>query len=220
MDKKTRSQYHSAVRQAKINSDILKSNSIAKTFAENDPSKFWQDIHQFIGKTLNNIDGETDSNEIANNFACKNEKSYNTVSFNKIEMNELMQDVTSDIKHRCIEGGCNSQHQISVTNIESAIKHIKSNKKDGFDDVSTSHLIHASSVLNIQKSLLFTAMLHHGFSPSQFRFSKLIPIVKNRRKSLHDSNNYRAIALSSIMGKVFDWVLLELCSSSFNNNNK
>ena len=44
-DKKTRSQYHYAVRQAKINSDILKSNSIAKTFAENDPSKFWQDIH-------------------------------------------------------------------------------------------------------------------------------------------------------------------------------
>ena len=58
-------------------------------------------------------------------------------------MNELMQDVTSDIKHRCIEGGCNSQHHISVNhNIESAMKHIKSYKKDGFDDVSTSHLIH------------------------------------------------------------------------------
>ena len=63
---KTRSQYHYAVRQAKINSDIVKSNSIAKTFAENDPSKFWQDINKFIGKksiSPNNIDGETDSNK-------------------------------------------------------------------------------------------------------------------------------------------------------------
>ena len=199
----------------------MKSNSIGKTFAENDPSKFWQDIHKFIGKkriSPNNIDGETDSNKIANNIACKYEELYNTVSFNQIEMNELMENVTSDIKHRCIEGGCNSQHHISVTNIESAMKHIKSNKKDGFDDVSTSHLIHASSVLSIHMSLLFTAMLHHGFSPSQFRFSKLIPIVKNKRKSLHDSNNYRAIALSSIMGKVFDWVLLNLYSSSFNTS--
>ena len=67
-------------------------------------------------------------------------------------MNELMQNVTQIIHrciHRCIEGGCNSQHHISVTNIESAMKHIKSNTKDGFDDVSTSHLIHASSVLKI-----------------------------------------------------------------------
>ena len=148
---KTRSHYHYAVRQAKINSDIFKSNSIAQTFTENDTSKFWQDIHTFIGKKSilpNNIDGENDSIKIANNFACKYEELYNTVSFNQIEMNDSMQNVTSDIKHRCIEGGCYSQHHISVTNIESAMKHIKSNKKDGFDDVSTSYLINASSVFN------------------------------------------------------------------------
>ena len=116
-------------------------------------------IHKFIGKksiSPNNIDGETESNKIGNNFACKCEELYNTVSFIQIGMNELMQNVSSDIKHRCIEGGCNSQHHISVTNIESAMKHIKSNEKDGFDDVSTSHLIHASSVLNIHISLYVT----------------------------------------------------------------
>ena len=200
-----------------MNSDILKANSIAQTFVEN---KFWQDIHKCIGKksiSPNNIDGETDSNKIALGI-LKYEELYNTVSFNQIEMNELMQNVTSNMKHSCIEGGCNSQHHISASNIESTMKHIKSNKKDGFDDLSTCHLIHASSVLNIHMSLLFTAMLHHGFSPSQFRFSKLILIVKNKRKSLHDSNNYHAIALSSIMGKVFDRVLLELYSNSFNTS--
>ena len=61
-------------------------------------------------------------------------------------------------------------------------------------------------------------MLRHGFSPSQFRFSKLIPIVKEKRESLHDSNNYRVLALSSIMGKGFDWVLLDLYSTSFNTS--
>ena len=170
---KTRSQYHCAVRQAKINSDILKSNSIAQTFAENDPSKFWQDIHKFIGKksiSPNNSDGETDSNKIANNFACKYEELYNTVSFNQIEMNELMENVTSDIKHRCIEGGCNSQHPISVTNIESAMKHIKSNKKDGFDDVSTSHLMHVSSDLNIHMSFFLQQCYTMVFRPVNFDF--------------------------------------------------
>ena len=61
-------------------------------------------------------------------------------------------------------------------------------------------------------------MLHHVLSASQFRFLKSIPIVKNKRKSLHDSNNDRAIALSSIMGKVFDRVLLELYHNSFNTS--
>ena len=61
-------------------------------------------------------------------------------------------------------------------------------------------------------------MLHHVFLPSQFRFSKLI--AKHKRKSLRDSNNYRAIALSSIMGKVFDWVLLEFYTKSCNTSDR
>ena len=98
------------------------------------------------------------------------------------------------------------------------MKHIKHNKHDGSDDISISHLIYAPQAINVHMSLLFTAMLHHGFSPMQFRFSKLIPIVKNKRKSLNDSNNYRAIALSSVMGKVFDWVLLELYKNNVNTS--
>ncbi len=46
----------------------------------------------------------------------------------------------------------------------------------------------------------------------------MVPIPKNKKKSLCDSDNYRAIALSSIFGKTFDWVILlkekdALCSS-------
>ena len=38
--------------------------------------------------------------------------------------------------------------------------------------------------------------------------SCLIPIPKNKRKSLNNSNNYRGIALSNIIGKVLDLVIL------------
>ena len=36
----------------------------------------------------------------------------------------------------------------------------------------------------------------------------MIPIPKNRKQSLCNSSNYRAIALSSIFGKILDWVIL------------
>ena len=51
-------------------------------------------------------------------------------------------------------------------------------------------------------------MLRHGYIPNKMLISTIIPIPKNRRKSLNDSDNYRGIALSSILGKVLDWVIL------------
>ena len=164
-----------------MNSDILKANSIAQTFAEKNRIFFWQDIHKCIGKKSilpSKIDGETDSNKIANNFACKYEELYNTVSFYQIEINELIQNVTSNMKHRCIEGGCKSQHHISVINIESAMKHIKSNKKDGFDDLSTSHLIHASSVSNIGPTYVTSYVTFFYSNVTPWFFTQSISIFK------------------------------------------
>ena len=37
----------------------------------------------------------------------------------------------------------------------------------------------------------------HGMSPSSLQSSTLVPIPKDKRKSLSMSDNYRAIALSS-----------------------
>lgn len=38
--------------------------------------------------------------------------------------------------------------------------------------------------------------------------SALVPIPKDKKKSLSDSNNYRSIALGSIAGKLFDKIIL------------
>ena len=61
-------------------------------------------------------------------------------------------------------------------------------------------------------------MLSHEFSPNSMILGTMIPIPKDRKKSLCDSGNYRAIALSSVFSKILDWVNLikeemTLCSS-------
>ena len=63
--------------------------------------------------------------------------------------------------------------------------------------------------------MLFTAMLVHGVIPSDISVSTLIPIPKNKMKSLNDSDNYRAIALGSIIGKLLDKIILYKYSDSF-----
>ena len=60
--------------------------------------------------------------------------------------------------------------------------------------------------------------IRHGFSPNSMILGTMIPIPKNKKKSLCSASNYRAIALSSIFSKILDWIILlkeehSLCSS-------
>ena len=74
--------------------------------------------------------------------------------------------------------------------------------------------------LNVYLSFLLSSIMQHGYTPEQMSRSTIIPIPKNCRKSLNDSENYRGIALSSPIGKLFDCILMnafteELKSSDF-----
>ena len=51
-------------------------------------------------------------------------------------------------------------------------------------------------------------MLRHGVSPQSTSLSTIIPVRKNRKQCLNDSSNYRRIALGSLIGKIFDNIIL------------
>ena len=57
-------------------------------------------------------------------------------------------------------------------------------------------------------------MLSHGVSPLGVLCSTMVPVPKNMRGSKSDSNNYRAIAISSILGKLFDSIIIKEQHSS------
>ena len=57
-------------------------------------------------------------------------------------------------------------------------------------------------------------MLTHGVALGGLLLSKLVPVPKNKRGIKSDSSNYRAIAISSLLGKIFDLIVLtEQCKS-------
>ena len=51
-------------------------------------------------------------------------------------------------------------------------------------------------------------MLWHGITPDNILKSTMIPIPKGRWANLSDSNNFRAITLSSMIGKVLELVIM------------
>ena len=62
-------------------------------------------------------------------------------------------------------------------------------------------------------------MIVHDIAPGALLLSTLVPIPKNKRGNKSDSSNYRAIAISSLLGKIFDIIVLtEQCKSLETDN--
>ena len=61
---------------------------------------------------------------------------------------------------------------------------------------------------------MFTTMLCHGIAPTGFLLSKVVLIPENKRGNKCDSYNYRQIAISSLLCKVFDIIILDSQSKS------
>ena len=51
-------------------------------------------------------------------------------------------------------------------------------------------------------------MLRHSVVPRQFKESVMVPIVKDRNGDISDPDNYRGIALSSVLSKSFERLVL------------
>ena len=66
---------------------------------------------------------------------------------------------------------------------------------------------------------LFKGFLIHGHVSKIFAFCVLIPLIKNNKNSKSCSNNYRLIAISSLIMKLLDHIILHLFKYSFLSNN-
>ncbi len=70
------------------------------------------------------------------------------------------------------------------------------------------NIIHGTHSLNVLLTIIFNAILIDGISPDSMIIGTVVPIPKNKKKSLFNSDNYSAIALSSIISKILKCVIL------------
>lgn len=208
----TRAKYHLALKKLRADNEIAENNKLAGQLLESDSRSFWQQVNKMKGRkpTFSNVvDDKTDRDSIANLFADKYEALYSSVSYDVNEMGSLMDEMETMMGDPHCHVFCGQQaHVITQGEVERAIENLNKGKHEGKRRLFSDHLIHGTGKLHLGLATLFTAMLHHGYVPKGFRESTVFPIPKNMRKSLSDSENYRGITLSSILGKVLDNILL------------
>ena len=89
------------------------------------------------------------------------------------------------------------------------------NKACGMDSLSAEHLLYPSPEIHTLLAVCFNAFIVHGFLPSSLTDSVIIPIVQDKCKNISDIGNYRPIALSYVLSKVFELILLSKLNSYF-----
>ena len=98
-------------------------------------------------------------------------------------------------------------HTVYRFNVVNAIRSLCAGKS--VDDICSDNLKHATDRFIDYIVSLFNSILSHRCVPIRFLSSTIIPIPKNPRFDLKNSENYRAIALSSVFGKNFEFLFIE-----------
>lgn len=220
--RRTRAQYHLAIKNARKNKDKHLANKLANSLTNKDDKSFWKDLkmqNKTAKKLPSSMDGHVGKEAIGIHLAQKYERLY-SVSFDDTEMDEILSEVKGLISARCDcdNSACRHNHMTTVYDIQNAVKLLNYNKIDGFIGLSTNHLKHGTHRLYSLISLLFTGILQHGYIPGDMLKCTIIPIPKSSKKSLSDSSNYRAISLNSPLCKLLEATILTKCGDALESS--
>ena len=120
-------------------------------------------------------------------------------------MDTLKNDIDSRIY--CMGKEKTMKCTVSVDEITKLAKMLKHYKNDGSKGLVSDCLINGPHRLFVHICILFNMLITHGTVPGDFLVGTMIPIPKSKTVS-HISDKYRAITLSSSIGKMFDLVII------------
>ena len=209
--RRVRHQYHYAIRNIKRNTQNVKNQAFLRAAAE---GKF-QDILKSIkahrkGKSINPqvVDNTFGDDNISENFSSIYKGIYNHHC--PLNYVDLAIDINNSVKDQDIDW----LKQITPDLIVKLIHKMNSNKNDQSFNFKSDALKHTSDILALPIANLFKAFLVHGHFTNTLLFCSLIPIVKNSAGTKSQSDNYRLIAISSLLLKLLDLLILHLFSSN------
>ena len=102
--------------------------------------------------------------------------------------------------------------------VKQAAEKLKPGKSDPVYSFSSDCIKVDSDRLAELLSMIFQSYLIHGHVTRFLLLATLVPIIKDKLGSINSSKNYRSIAISSLILKLIDWIIIILFGKSFGLN--
>ena len=220
MKNKFRKEWHYSIKSIILNRDIILKSNVSKSLQDKTKCRFWKQINELRLNdrySANVIDGKCGAEEISNLFRDKYKNLYTEFSNNG---KNILKELNENIKSKCNRKSCSLQigHNISSNDVEKAIQNLKKNKKDSIYDLVSENFKNGTPLLSIYLSCIFNCILIHGSMDEKVNQSKIISIIKDKRKSISASNNYRGISLSTLISKLLELIILSKIKTFINPN--
>ena len=130
--------------------------------------------------------------------------------YSKVASNEDIDIIENDIKDE-VEGSNNVDLQrVTEVVVKQALSKMKAGKSDGVYEFSSDCLLQGPPSLIGHLTNLCRLFLSHGTVPTFLLICTLVPLVKDNLGDSTKSDNYRAIAIGSLLLKLLDWIVLIL----------
>ena len=101
---------------------------------------------------------------------------------------------------------------VTTEEVVRAVQKLDTVKSSGLDGIFAEHLLHCSERLLSMLAVCITGCFVHGFLPDSMLSTFLVPIIKDKTGRIDRMDNYRPIALASVMSKVVEIILLNIIS--------
>jgi len=199
--------YKFAIRNAAMNEENLIDDEISELYLRKDLDKFWKKWSSKFSKrpaVASNIDGFSVDQEIANHLC----NSFVDVCFDSYADTHFNAVVEQHI-HNTSDGATNANSNFfSVSDVEFAVKQLKSGKAPGFDGITVENILYSHPAIIVHLKLLFNMIWCHGYVPNDFGIGIIVPLLKDKLGDINSANNYRPITLSPVITKIFEHCLL------------
>ena len=203
----SRTKFKYAMRAIKRRENALRCESLAKKMSSSSNSDFWKEIKAMnnantpLPSSIDGVTGRCNIAEVWREHFCE--------LFNSIN------DSTEGIKCNCVY---TDDMMVSIQEVDNCIQRLKLNKACGLDGVSAEHLKNCGRQIIPLLAMCLTGFMVHGFLPEEMMSVCLIPVIKDKRAKINNKDNYRPVAIASIVSKVLEMVLLDRLSEYLDTN--
>ena len=133
-------------------------------------------------------------------------------------MNLLKGDIDRAIIDKVSRDDISNSLLINPDLVRKGISNLKCGKNYGSLPLTSENFLHATNILYGHLSILFSVMLRHGCSPDGMLVGTMVPLPKGRWNDYSNSKNYRALTISSLLGKILDNIILNIESKNLYTN--
>lgn len=207
--KRTRNTYHYQIRKCKRSVEIMKKNKLLEA-CMNGNGDIFSELRK-MRKVNCSVPGTMDgSKNVSKQFTQVYGELYNSGN-DEVETAKILDNV-----NKCIKKSSLADVDLVTSDIvRQATDKIKMHKNDPVFVFNSDCLKCAPSSLFQHLSNLIRSFLIHGHVSKVLLLATLVPLLKDKLGDRESSDNYRSIALSSIILKIFDWVIIILFDTSF-----